>query len=516
MPAAAITSESSLKTTRSPSPSTIRHYRATSAAYVIALASAILLWLIALRAPLSEDETGSVWQVSGGFSQIWHRQYICFPTYSYMLWFSTKLLGISEIALRVPSILAMLVAAYLLYRVAREMFDRELAMIATVLFCLNPIVVFAAIDVRPYAFAVLVTNAVILILLRLRRSHSRRLAALFGALAGLIVWFHYLFATILPGLVIAFWIVRRRTCKACWQQFGIAACAFVVMFLPVLPGLKFLFRTRTSHVFEKPPGLRTLFWTLVPGWAGPVLIGTALLAMIMVGMRRRPNRQFHIQRWQIAACASVALIPILILFGVSTETSIRLFVERHRLVAVPGIVLCWALIISRLRYGSARLAFCLVLVGLTAHQHLTIPDAREHMFSWKSAVRVVEKDASEDGAPVLICSDFPEADYLPIPDPAATKESLLFAPLSYYKLTVPVFGLPRALNNEAMLRSSTFVRSAERRHQRFLAVAFTPSYPTLDWISHLASGGYNVHRLGIYDGIKVLEFDPLPRTNDSR
>jgi mannosyltransferase len=158
-------------------------------------------WFIAIRAPLRLDETGSYWQISKGFSEIISRQgSLSFPAYSYILWFSTKIIGTSEIALRVPSILAMMGAVYLLYLAARELFERDIAFIAAVIFSLDPIVVFASIDIRPYAFGVLATNAAILVLLRLRRSSSNWLAALFGLMAASIVWFHFLFGVILPPL----------------------------------------------------------------------------------------------------------------------------------------------------------------------------------------------------------------------------------------------------------------------------------------------------------------------------
>ena len=76
---------------------------------------------------------------------------------------------------------------YLLYCAARELFDRDVAIIAAIVFCLHPIIIFASIDVRPYAFAALAINASILALVHLRHNNSNWLAALFGLLAACIV-----------------------------------------------------------------------------------------------------------------------------------------------------------------------------------------------------------------------------------------------------------------------------------------------------------------------------------------
>ena len=88
----------------------------------------------------------------------------------------------------------MLGAVYLLYLAARELFDRDLAIVAAIVFCLHPVsVAFEAIDARPYAFGVLATNAAILTLLRLRHNDSNWMAALFGFAAASVIWFQFLY-----------------------------------------------------------------------------------------------------------------------------------------------------------------------------------------------------------------------------------------------------------------------------------------------------------------------------------
>jgi hypothetical protein len=88
------------------------------------------------------------------------------------------------------------------------------------------------------------------------------------------------------------------------------------------------------------------------------------------------------------------------------------------------------------------------------------------------------------------------------------KDSVFFMPLSYYKLSVPVVPLPRALNGEARRVGSQFLQGATQKHERFLALAFQPSYETLIWLAQNAATRYSVRELGTFDGIKVLEFAP--------
>jgi hypothetical protein len=153
---------------------------------------------------------------------------------------------------------------------------------------------------------------------------------------------------------------------------------------------------------------------------------------------------------------------------------------------------------------------------VTAAIYLTTPFLRQHQYSWKYALEFVEKNASADNAPVLICSDIPEADHMRMPAGSAIMESGILPPLSYYKLSVPVTPLPRALNDEAMRDASSFLEQAAQRHRRFLAMAFAQSYDTLDWLAKTAAGEFDVHQLGKFDGVKVLEFKPRLESDSSR
>ncbi len=424
--------------------------RVIYAIYALALAVSISIWFIAVRTPLWEDELGSYWQINAGFSGIWSRQGICPPAYSYILWFFTKLIGTSEIALRIPSILAMLAAAYLLYLAALELFEHPIAVIAAVIFCLNPFVIFASIDVRPYAFAVLAANAAILIVLRLRRNNSNWLAALFGLSLAFNVYFHYLFAVILPALAICFFAVKLRDRKTLWRQFGVALAAFALAFLPVIPGLLHLFQTRQTHLYEDPPTLSDLTWTLAPGWILPVICGVGIVAfLVAASTRRRVCSLNGVEGWKIIVCASLGLLPVLILYGISVGTPMHLFVAHHRLAAIPGITLCWAFFVSRFHSRAMRLLFCVALVATTASFYLSYPLSSRHMPSWKYALEFAEKNASVDDAPVVMCSGFVESNHAAMPLDSA-KDSNLFAWLLYYKLSVPVVPLPQALNAEAI------------------------------------------------------------------
>jgi hypothetical protein len=479
--------------------------RTLYAMYALALVVSISTWFTAIRAPLWLDETVSFFVIKGGFAEIFSRQgWPGVPAYPYLLWLWAKAAGTGEIALRISSIVAMLGAVYLLYRSARELFEWDVAVIAAVVFCLHPIIHSESIDVRPYAFAALAITFSIFVLVQLRRNNSSWLAALFGLSAACIIYFQFLFVVILPALVICFFAIKVGESRTRWRQFGVALAAFAIAFLPVIPGARFMFHTSSIHVFDVAPAFWELRGTLAEKAPVLILAGTILLA----AATRRFELRSHLEGRKILFCGSLALIPILILYGVSVGTSTHIFVPRYRVVAIPGIALCWGYVVSRIESRALRLLFCSALVAVTAYHSFRSPSSRTHNYTWKYALEVAEKSASPDNAPVLICSDLPESDYMPMPIGSAVKDSAIFAPISYYQLSVPVVGLPRSLNEEAVQAGSQFLKEATDHNERFLALAFEPSYETLDWLESNAEPTHRVHELGIFDRVKVLEFVP--------
>ena len=473
--------------------------------YALALAASIGIWLFNIRAPLWLDETVSIYLIRGGFAGIVSRQvWPDSPTYSCLLWLWTKALGTSEISLRISSLLPMLAAVYVLYRAARKLFDRELGLLATVVFCLHPIIIFAAIDIRPYAFAALATNAAILALVRLRQSNSNATAAWFGLAAAFIVQFQLLFAAILPALLLCFVVLKIGNRKVLWRQLGVALAVFAFACLPVIPRLRYMVQTSGMHVFSGPPSVLELGSTLTHKGLLAILAGALLVAATM----RRAHGRDTLQTWPALVCLSLALIPILSLFALSVGTSIHVFVPRYRMAAIPGIALCWALVAGWIDSRVLRLLVCVTAVAVTAYFHWTTPSLKQHQYSWKYALAFAEKNASADQAPVLICSDIPESDHMTMPVGPAIESSGILPPISYYKLTVPVVPLPRALNDEAMRAGGVFLRQESERRQRFLALAFAQSYDTLDWLSRKAAEGYTVQEAGNFDGVRVLQFNP--------
>ncbi len=464
------------------------------------LVCSIVTWMAAIRAPLWLDETVSYWQISGGFSKIWSRQEVMFPTYSYILWAAKTILGSSEIALRVPSLLAMCMAVWVLYRISMEFFDSSISLAVTILFCVHPSILFAAIDARPYAFELLVLNSAILFLLRWIRLHDLRYALMAGAASAGIFYFHYLFAVILPAfLLVLLWCCGHELFQY-RKHIAYALLAFALFLAPVFPQFVRVFHDRTTHVFSPPPTILSLVETFAPG----ATLLFFFLAVLFATVTKKFDNQNAEGPIAPVACLLLGVLPLAILYLVSTYTSTHVFIDRYCLVAAPGIALCWGLLLSRINSRVCQFVFCFALVAWSARVQF---DAPTHGHSWKQAVEAANAANANVSAPVLVCSDLVEADYRPIPSDISS--TWLYAPLSYYPLHSTVIPLPRSMNPAAEKQINTFLSRAIVGHQRFLIMGYRASSSILDWVDRSTTGSYERKPLGIYDGVAVVEY--LPR-----
>jgi hypothetical protein len=472
----------------------------------IVLASAFCMsvadWFSAIRSPLWLDETNSYYQISGGFWQIWARHGLSFPAYSYILWISKSVLGSNEVLLRMPSVFAMLAAVYVLYLIAREFFEFDVAVIVTIVFCMHPIVSFAAIDARPYAFGVLTVNCAILSLLRWMRSNSTRHAIMFGiALAG-IFYFHYLFSVIIAAFVVLFLAFKRREWKSFVPKLAIGLAPFTLMMLPVIPQLVWMVRTRESHVYADAPRTMDLLSTVAPGNIALALMGAVACIAVVTRKLAAPE---HERDEAILTCVLLAAAPLATLYAVSLLTTLHIFLERYRLVALPGVALCWGLLVSRLNSKFLRVLFCVSLVAFTFSE-LPCSTWKPHGYSWKDALEVADKNAASDHAALLVCSGLRESSFEPMP--ADAKGSPLFSPLSYYKVNSSVIPLPRDFNSETRSQVNKFLAMAIPARQRFLVLAHPESMPAEHWITVVTKEHYQARQLGVYDEVTVMEYVP--------
>jgi len=457
-----------------------------SAAFAtIGAACAFLLAAMPIRSGLWEDEAATFWVVKDGLpeaalrSWTWSGQSVLYYATAWLGRHLAPFLGL-EISLRLPSLVAMAAAAWLLYLVGRRLAGPAVGAVAVLAFLCLPEVAFAAIDARPYALALALLLASTLFLIRWVDGGRARDAALYVATAALVVYAHYLFAlALLPHAVYA--ARRSRALAGLWTAVG-ALC------LPLAGQVLYFYRTRHTHSFAQSPAVESYFMAIVP----PALAGAVFLAVIL----RRPKPDVPSLPWSFLF--AWLMVPTTLVFLLSLFTEVKLFVPRYLLGCAPAAALlaAWAIV----RCSAVRAARAVLLVALALHIWKQGPTHGGE--EWRGAMRALAAEA-KPGDKLLIATGFIEGSGAAMQDPLL--RDVLFAPQIAYP--VPAFtGLPFRFD-------AAFIPGDLAAYRRvFLVTRRTtlPDYATGIKYEHYVEGqlpGWHARELCEPGAISVVAFE---------
>jgi mannosyltransferase len=113
------------------------------------------------------------------------------PLYFVLVWAWAHVVGIGEVALRTPSMLAGVVLVPIAYLSARELASRWAGVIAAALVTVNPFLIWYSQEARAYMLLTMLCGASLLWFARARRDPSRRNLAWWAALSCLAVMTHF-------------------------------------------------------------------------------------------------------------------------------------------------------------------------------------------------------------------------------------------------------------------------------------------------------------------------------------
>ena len=135
---------------------------------ITCVAALLRLWQCAESLWL--DETHTAWVVADGFANIPSRAKAgnYGPVYFWLPWLSTQLLGMTEFALRLPSLVAGICLVPVCYFIARDWFRSSvLGVLAASLVAIDPHSLFYSLDARPYSLVQLFSAVHVWLLVRI-------------------------------------------------------------------------------------------------------------------------------------------------------------------------------------------------------------------------------------------------------------------------------------------------------------------------------------------------------------
>ena len=471
------------------------------------LVGAGVLWLPGLGRGLWLDETGTYWVVSGGLDDTVDRA-IQFqgqsPLYFVVAWFARIVGHGNEIVMRLPSVVFMAAAAFLLYRLLVALTDRTAALLGTAVFVTSWKVVMEANDARPYALGLVMVIAAMYGLVRWFQTAQLRFVAVYVVCAALTVYAHYLLGVMFLVHIVHAVEARRTGTRVTLVQIVLAAVAVVVLLTPLIPQFLAVLGKRGTYSWTGTPGVKSLAVALLP----PVTVaglGLGLAAARVLGGARieRPRRA----PWFAFAWL---LVPILVLFAISRFTPTKIFSPMYVIAAEPAVAVLAGWYLRGLQPARAAPFVVLGLVAATLVSLRFRPFPHE---DWRGAVAEINQLDRLGTAGVMCACGFVEASNLEwLRDPERLK--FLNAPLAAYPPRGEILRLP---DDEPFLRdyAAQVVDAFAPHHDRLIFLGRGDSAASWGpWLApRLEREGFQMRPIGKHDGVSLLLFErPAPGT----
>ena len=286
----------------------------------------------------------------------------------YLLLRGWVVFGHSEIALRSLSVILAVGALWIVILLARSLFGQRAALLAGVLFAVNPLFIQFAQDVRGYSLALLLVSASCFFFVRGIQQVDpppRFCWTAYTIVTALAAYTNF-WAALVPlaqALSLAFLPPGRIP----WRRIVSSAIALVVLLVP----LGLLIQATDSAGVDWASGssagrLFTHIRSSVPHIALDllVLVATVALVAVIVLARRRPAiGEFFGREWPAFFTACWLVVPVAAVVMLSLVDK-PLLVVRYLMVSLPAAILLVALVIDRIAARARRGAFAVAAVLL--------------------------------------------------------------------------------------------------------------------------------------------------------
>jgi mannosyltransferase len=263
----------------------------------------VLSWDEATTADVARRSAGEIWRLL-------HNVDAVFGPYYLLMYGWTRLVGHSEVDLRLPSIVAMAAAVGVAGEVGRRLFGPRVGLLAGLILCVLPNSSRYAAEARPYALTCLLSAVAILLLpTALERGRAWRWIAYGGAVVLLGLSHLVALTTLVAHAAVVFYDRRRRGPSRRAARWVVVLAVAAVVLLPI------------AWVATGQRDVQ-LAWvdplTLGGLYHGPgAIVGSVPTAWLLVGLalfaRWRPaGRLVVVAVWALAPLVVVAAVSVLV------------------------------------------------------------------------------------------------------------------------------------------------------------------------------------------------------------
>ena len=314
--------------------------------------------------------------------------------------------GATEFATRLPSAIAIGIAASGVFVLARTVLPTRVAVLSGLIFAILPRVTYMGAEARSTAFATAIAVWLTVVLVRALRSdpetrRSRWLWVTYGVLLALGIYDFLYILLLLP--VHAVVVYLSRASWAGFRRFALATVLGCVLAIPVVVfGLaqhdQISFIARRPQVSVLDAAVRQWFGSVPLAIAAWLLIGIAIYSVLVVG-RASPQRG---TRNALIVVLLWMLIPSGILL-IGTHLIAPMYSLRYLSICAPAAAIAVAMGIAALRPRWVRYGALAVVVALTVPNYVDQRGdfAKNDGSDWRQVADIVQASARPGDAIVF-------------------------------------------------------------------------------------------------------------------
>lgn len=473
------------------------------------VASGSWLWLYPITGSFWLDECGAIFRSRGGLGELIERHQIFISSlpFELVLWGVGKVFGHGEVAMRLPSVVAMTGAGLLLYGYVRRHLGVGTGCLAVALFVVHGEIRAHVAEARPYAMLALALAASLYLLERWMSGGGWRWALALGLVAGLMPAIHLTAAVTLPVLVATWLAWGRRAWEGRGGQLVVVGFGFAMTAPLAVVAYRAIERlpSATDLNFLGKPTVAQ--WLALYGHPLGLAVGMGVVvAMVLAGYPRWVKRRVALPL--VVAVAGLAVGVPLLMFLVSRLTPLELFLPRYMMGAVLGVVLLYALALDgvepeRFRMGVA----CGLLVlasGYLAYSgrgyQPRYPD------QWKPALASLKGSMQR----LYIQTGFTEGRLVAWLREPVRREFLAAPATGCYPGGVPVEPLPYADHQQYREYVREQARLARQRGETVGLVVYGAPDRRHPFVGEFADAGFAITPRGQFGVLGAMIATPLP------
>ena len=471
----------------------------------LALVEIFCLWVCPLTSSLWVDELVTFWSACKGIvpaierSQFWPGQN---APYSILIAAMIRIAGPSEVVVRLPSLVATVLTAWLMFRLGERFIDREAGiLVLTVFASLHEIAKNAATNARPYAIALLLVVTATSQLVKWLDTKRLRHMVGFILAAAAIPYFHLLFATTYL-VFLAYGTYMYGTGKTRITSLCFPAAIVAALVAPLIWTTLHSRHGLAQSSFAGSPDFKDLLTATIP----PILAATIFLGLIasFAAWRSKVTEPVAIPPSAGFLAVTWLIIPLCSLFLVARFTPLKVFVPRYYLPSFAAVALIAGCGLRMIATARARMltVICVVFGSILSYSgyHLFLSPHRE---DWRAAANLVRAANLPSKDPVLLRVGLLETKNLKW-GTTIDRDSPLLCPLSKYPIPGTVVLLPLHPDQESNHYMEDLSSHVLTSNDEFLLVSRGESESTLWLRGWLVGQGFELSELGHSEGIPVF------------